>query len=161
MPELITVLTEADLKRGQSAAPADLTPYMDIIDTLREQDGIGGVLRLDEDESQRTVKRRMSIAAKARGYQLTWRKALAGQLRFVLVEPGQPRPGGRLRRTRAERAAEQTAVEAIMTEDVAEVTGTTAVAEEPAAEEPATSAPPAGSAPRRGRGRRPAGEASP
>ncbi len=122
---------------------------MDIIDTLREHGGVGGVLRLDEGESQRTVKRRMSIAARDRGYQLTWRTAPAGQLRFVLAEPGQPRPGGRSRRTRAERAAEQTAVAAIMTEDVAEVTGVTAAAEQSAA-----SAPPAESAPRRGRGRR-------
>ena len=131
MPELVTVLTEADLRRGQSAAQQDLTPYMDIIDTLREQGGVGGVLRLDEDESQRTVKRRMSIAARDRGYELTWRKAPAGQLRFVLAEPGQPRPGGRPRRPRAERDAEQMAIAAVMTEDVAEVTETAAAPVEP------------------------------
>ena len=78
MPELTTVLHEADLKRGQAVAQTDLTPYMDIIDTLREQGGVGGVLRLDEGETQRTVKRRMSIAAKERGFQLVWRTAPEG-----------------------------------------------------------------------------------
>ena len=147
MPELTTVLTETDLKRGRAAAQADLTPYMDIIDTLREEGGVGGVLSLDEGESQRAVKRRMSIAAKERGYELTWRKPQDGQLKFVLAQPGQPAPGSRKRRSLAEREAEQTVIDAVMTEDVAEVAGTTAVTDES----------PEASAPRRGRGRRKAG----
>ncbi len=143
MPELTTVLTEADLKRGRAAAHADLTPYMDIIDTLREQGGVGGVLSLDEGESQRTVKRRMSIAAKDRGFQLLWRKAPEGQLRFVLAAPGEAPPDGRRRRPSGEQQAEQVAIDAIMTDDVAEVTETTAAPAEP---EPVASG--------RGRGRR-------
>ena len=152
MPELTAVLSEADLRRRGAVAQTDLTPYMDILDTLREQGGVGGVLRLTEGESQRTVKRRMSIAAKERGYELTWRKPQDGQLKFVLAQPGQPVPGSRKRRTPVERHEEQTAVEAIMTEDVAEVTGTTA-----AVEEPDTVTAPAEPTPRRGRGRRKAG----
>ena len=152
MPQLAHILTEEDLARRGTAGGADLTPYIDIIDTLRGQGGVGAVLSIEEGESQRTVKRRMSIAAKERGYELTWRKSQNGQLKFVLAQPGQPVPGSRKRRTPAERQEEQAAVEAIMTEDVAEVTDTTA-----AAEEPAESAPPAGSAPRRGRSRRRAG----
>ncbi len=147
MPELTTVLTDTDLKRGRAAAHTDLTPYMDIIDTLREQGGVGGVLRLGEGESQRTVKRRMSVAAKERGYQLTWRKAPEPQLRFVLAATGEAPPDARRRRTSAERDAGQTVIDAVMTEDVAEVTGTTAVTDESV--EAAT--------PRRGRGRQKAG----
>ena len=124
MPELTTVLTEADLKRGRAAGHADLTPYMDIIDTLREQGGVGGVLSLDEGESQRTVKRRMSIAAKGRGYQLTWRKAPEGQLRFVLAAAGEAPPDARRRRTAGEQQTEATTVEAVMTPEVAAVTDT-------------------------------------
>ena len=105
---------------------------------------MGAVLSLDEGESQRSVKRRMSIAARDRGYELTWRKAPAGQLRFVLAEPGQPRPGGRPRRPRTEVETEQMAIDAIMTEDVADVTET----------EAATEAAPAARPGPRGRGRR-------
>ena len=121
MPELAQVLTETDLKRGRAASQADLTPYIDIIDTLREQGGVGGVLSLDEGESQRTVKRRMSIAAKERGYQLTWRKAPEGQLRFVLAEPGQPTPGGRPRRARSEQQSEDELAELATLERAGEV----------------------------------------
>ena len=121
MPELTTVLTEADLKRGRAAAQTDLAPYMDIIDTLREQGGVGGVLSLDEGESQRTVKRRMSIAAKERGFQLIWRKAQDGQLRFVLAEPGQPTPGGRPRRARPEQPSEDELAELATIERAGEV----------------------------------------
>ena len=156
MPEIVHVLREEDLTRRGTAVGPDLTPYLDILDTIRDQGGVGAQLRLDEGESQRTVKRRMSIAAKERGLQLVWRKPQDGQLKFVLAGPGQPVPGSRTRRSPAERQDEQTAVEAIMTEDVAELTGTTA-----AAEQSAESVPPAASAPRRGRGRRPAGDASP
>ena len=131
MPELTTVLHEADLRRGRAAAQADLTPYMDIIDTLREQGGVGGVLSLDEGESQRTVKRRMSIAAKDRGYQLVWRKAPEGHLRFVLAAPGEAPPDGRRRRPPGEQQAEQVAIDAILTDDVATVTDTMAAPQKP------------------------------
>lgn len=133
MPELSRVLKEEDFRRGRPATSADLTPYMDIIDAIREEGGVGGRLTLWEGESQRAEKRRMSMAARERGYQLTWRKAAPGELRFVLGTPGEPPPGGRTRRTPMP-STEQVAVEAIMTEDVAAVTGTTAA---PAGAEPA------------------------
>ena len=136
MPELSRVLTEDDLRRGGATAGPDLTPYMDLIDTIREQGGVGGTLTLSEGESQRTEKRRMSVAAKERGFQLTWRKAPEGRLRFVLAAPGQPAPGARARRTPAERRDEQLTIDAVMTEDVAQVTDTTAAAEQ---EEPSPS----------------------
>ena len=101
----------------------DLTPYLRLIDGVLEQGGVGAVLSLEEGEQQRTQKRRLSLAAKERGYRLVWRTAPPGQLRFVLARPGEPAPGGR-RRTTAERQAERTAVQAVMTEGVANVTGT-------------------------------------
>ena len=95
MPQLIRVLTADDLKRADSHI--DLTPYLAIIDAV-SQGGVGGELTLDEGERQRTEKRRLSLAATAQGYQLTWRTAPSGELRFVLARPGAARPGGRPRR---------------------------------------------------------------
>jgi len=97
MPQLVRVLTADDLTRAEAGAHLDLTPYLAIIDAV-SQGGVGGELTLDEGERQRTEKRRLSLAAKAQGYQLTWRTAPAGALRFVLSRPGEPRPGGRPRR---------------------------------------------------------------
>lgn len=98
MPKLTRVLTEAELTAARPAAAMDLTPYLEIIDTITRQGGVGGEVSLSANESQRTEKRRLSLAAKQRGFKLTWRKAPAGQLRFVLSAPGQPAPGGRRRR---------------------------------------------------------------
>lgn len=92
------MLKQEDLQRGRTTAGLDLASYLAIIDTIREQEGVGGQLTLSEGEQQRTEKRRMSIAAQQRGYKLTWRKAPEGQLRFVLAAPGEPAPGGRQRR---------------------------------------------------------------
>jgi len=97
MPQLTRVLTADDLRRAEAGAHIDLTPYLAIIDAV-SQGGVGGELMLEEGERQRTEKRRLSLAAKARGYQLTWRTAPSGALRFVLARPGAARPGGRPRR---------------------------------------------------------------
>ena len=130
MPQLTKVITEEDLHRGPVTGGIDMTPYRDILDQVREQGGVGASLSLAEGENQRAEKRRLSIAAKERGYELTWRKSGPGQLRFVVAAPGQPRPGGRPRRAPAEVVTEQTAIDAVMTQDVAEVTDTTVVADE-------------------------------
>ena len=76
----------------------DLTPYFDIIDEVAQQGGVGGEVTLMTDESQRTEKRRLSIAAKQRALKLTWRKSREGMLRFVLSTPGSVPPDGRRRR---------------------------------------------------------------
>lgn len=125
MPELTRVLTTEELQRRGTVSALDLSPYLAIIAGVREQGGVGGVLTLGEDESQRTEKRRMSLAAKQLGVQLTWRSASPRQLRFVLNEPGQPVPGSRPRRTAADRQLEQTVIDAVMTPEVADVTDTT------------------------------------
>jgi hypothetical protein len=97
MPQLTRVLTADDLRRAEAGSRMDLTPYLAIIDEAA-RGGVGGELTLEESESQRTEKRRLSLAAKAHGYALTWRRAPARELRFVLYRPGEPRPGGRQRR---------------------------------------------------------------
>jgi hypothetical protein len=145
MPELTKVLTTEDLQRRGAISALDLASYVAIIAGIREQGGVGGVLTLGEEERQRTEKRRMSMAAKQLGLQLTWRSSSPGQLRFVLSEAGQPVPGSRpRRRSPAELAVEQTVIDAVMTPEVAEVTDTTAL--------PADDRSPA--APRGGRRRR-------
>lgn len=98
MPELTKVLTEADVSAGRARSVMDLAPYLDIIDKITQQQGVGGELTLSDNESQRTEKRRLSLAAKQRGLRLTWRKSQKGELRFVLAAPGQQAPGGRRRR---------------------------------------------------------------
>lgn len=98
MPRLNKVLTEADLSAARVPAVMDLTPYLNIIDDISKQGGVGGEIALSPNESQRTEKRRLSLAAKHKGLKLTWRKSPPGQLRFVLSSPGQPVPGGRRRR---------------------------------------------------------------
>ena len=89
--------TAADLTRAEVGAHIDLTPYLAIINAVAQR-GVGGELSLDAGERQRTEKRRLSLAATAQGYQLTWRTAPSGELRFVLARPGAARPGGRPRR---------------------------------------------------------------
>jgi hypothetical protein len=98
MPELMKVLTEADLTSARGQTRMDLTPYIEIIDEVKKQGGVGGELALSSAESQRTEKRRLSIAAKLQGLKLTWRKPRDGGLRFVLSEPGSSPPDGRRRR---------------------------------------------------------------
>ena len=100
MPELARVLTQEDLRRAEPSSRLDLSPYLTIIDEVTSG-GVGGVLTLEEGESQRAEKRRLSTAAKQRGYDLTWRKSQDGELRFVLARPGEARPGGRPRRSQS------------------------------------------------------------
>ena len=96
MPQLARVLTEEDLRRSEAGARMDLSAYLDIIEQVRSG-GVGGEVALEEGESQRVAKRRLFMAAKQLGLQLTWRKADATTLRFVLSAPGGERPGGRRR----------------------------------------------------------------
>ena len=98
MPRLIRVLTEADVAAARIRPITDLTPYLEIIDAITRQGGVGGEISLAPNESQRTEKRRLSLAAKQRNLRLTWRKARPGELRFVISVPGAPTPGGRRRR---------------------------------------------------------------
>ena len=126
MPELTRVLTVDDFRRRAPTGQLDLSDYLAIMETVRQQGGRGGTVTLGADEQQRTEKRRLSLAAKAQGYNLTWRKSAPGELRFVLAEPGQPSPGSRRRRTPAERPPDEPlTVDAVVAEDPAGVSGTT------------------------------------
>ena len=125
MPQLTTVLTADDLQRRQSARAQDLRSYFELLEAVREQGGVGAVLTLGEGESQRTEKRRLTVAAKERGYDLVWRRAPEGQLRFVLAEAGQRPPDARRRRSREERPGGHPAVDTVVAEDPAGISGTT------------------------------------
>jgi|SRR5450756_794913 hypothetical protein len=98
MPQLTKVLSETDVMAQRARPIMDLAPYLEIINRIVQQGGVGGELSLTDNESQRTEKRRLSLAAKQRSYKLTWRKSPRGQLRFVLSSPGEQAPGGRRRR---------------------------------------------------------------
>lgn len=98
MPELTKVLTESDVTAQRARAVMDLAPYLEIVEQITRQGGVGGEITLSANESQRTEKRRLSLAAKQTGHKLTWRKSPKGQLRFVLSAPGEQAPGGRRRR---------------------------------------------------------------
>ena len=98
MPQLDKVIMESDLTSSRSSAGMDLAPYLEILDRIRDESGVGGEVSLAGEESQRTEKRRLSVAAKQRGLKLTWRKSPQGRLRFVLSEEGAPPPDGRKRR---------------------------------------------------------------
>ena len=139
MPRLARVFTEQDMSRREAGSRMDLTPYLDMIERVR-QEGAGGDVELEDGENQRAEKRRLSLAAKQLGQELTWRRAGEGVLRFVLSEPGGPRPGGRRRGSKAERELEQTVIEAVMTDDVAAVSGTTPNTEAAPEEDPAPQA---------------------
>ena len=98
MVKLKRVLKQEDLAPTRVPAAADLAPYVEIIDRVRSEGGVGAEVILQPGESQRTEKRRLSLAAKARKLKLTWRTAPPGELRFVLSEPGEAAPGARRRR---------------------------------------------------------------
>ena len=117
MPELTKVLTEEDLRARGRMSQLDLSPYLELLSTVRQQ-GVGGIVTLGEDENQRAEKRRLSLASKQQGYRLIWRSSPPRQLRFVLAEEGQPAPGGRPRRRQEEQQTEQLAGERAMTAEM-------------------------------------------
>jgi hypothetical protein len=95
MPTLSRILTEADFQRKPYGAALDLTAYIDLLESVSRDGGVGAVVTLSEGEEQRTEKRRLSVAAKRQGYQLKWRTAQPGTLRFVLAPEGQELAGSR------------------------------------------------------------------
>ena len=68
------------LQRRGPRPPIDLTEYVDFLQELSP--GEGGSLELEDGESQRTVKRRISMAATRLKKDIRWRKSQNGVLRF-------------------------------------------------------------------------------
>jgi hypothetical protein len=62
------------------AVRVDLTEYLAYLDTLKVGDW--GAVTLEKDEVQRTVKRRLTIAAKERGLKLKYKTAEDGRIVF-------------------------------------------------------------------------------
>jgi hypothetical protein len=124
MPQLTRVLTTEDLSRANRPSGLDLSEYTRMIEQVQAEGGVGGVLVVGDEESQRTAKRRLSLAAKASGCTLIWRKSVPGELRFVLAVPGEPVPGSRQRRAPTDVQPEQAIIDAVLTDDVAAVTET-------------------------------------
>lgn len=126
MPQLARIMTTDDLATRGRASKMDLGAYTAIIEQIVAAGGVGGSVVLGPGEDTRTEKGRLTRAATATGRRLVWRKAPAGELRFVLAEPGEPVPGARPRRPRAEVAVEQTAIDPVATPEVVNVTDTQA-----------------------------------
>jgi hypothetical protein len=85
MPQLIRRIGTGDFRRGPGVPRLDLQPYRGFLEDLTL--GEGGILELEEGETQRVVKRRLSMAAAEQGASIKWRTAPAGQLRFQLIKP--------------------------------------------------------------------------
>ncbi len=86
-------LGKDSFQRGRGNAKSrklDLTPYLEMVQG--REVGEGGMLTLEDEDQQRTTKRRLTIAAHQHGFGVKWRSAPAGQLRFQLVEPGKSPP---------------------------------------------------------------------
>ena len=124
MPQLAHVITADELARRPAPGGTDLAPYFDILTSIQAEGGVGGLVTLSEGESQRTEKRRLSVAAKQQGYDLIWRKSAPGTLRFVLAKAGEWAPDARPRRPREEQAEEIPPRDALLTAEGAEVTDT-------------------------------------
>ncbi len=77
-------LSEAEVQKlGKRRAPAlDLSEYVTFLDTLKVGDW--GRISLAEGESQRTVKRRLTMASKQRGVTVKYRRSPEGQVLFQI-----------------------------------------------------------------------------
>ncbi|MBI4507735.1 MAG: hypothetical protein HY691_19570 [Chloroflexi bacterium] len=67
------------LKRRQPTT-LDLSPYVAFLETLKSGDW--GTVTLEEGESQRAIKRRLTTAAKQKGIPIRYRKSKEGKIYF-------------------------------------------------------------------------------
>ena len=59
MPELTKILSEDDLARRGGMPRLDLTTYVSLIDRVRDEQVVVGIVTLNPGEGQRTEKRRV------------------------------------------------------------------------------------------------------
>lgn len=85
MVRLVKTMSQDELqRRRRSTTKIDLGPYRDILDGLSV--GEGALIELEPGETQRVVKRRLTMTAGELGYAARWMSAPDHQLRFRLVE---------------------------------------------------------------------------
>lgn len=101
MPQVKQMLTEEDIQAKPPRTIMDLSEYIQIIESIQQEGAKGSIVTLGEGETQRTEKRRLSLAAKEKGLELTWRKAADGELKFVVAPIGETAPGSRKRTPKA------------------------------------------------------------
>lgn len=71
---------EIAARRPRLQTAVDLTDYLAFLEDLTP--GMGGELALQEGESQRAVKRRMTMAGNRLGKKVRWRHSQEGTVRF-------------------------------------------------------------------------------
>ncbi len=72
--------SEIEKLRNRRSAKVDLSEYLGFLGSMRPGDW--GVITLEEGDSQRTVKRRLTTASKQQGKQVRYRKGDDGQIVF-------------------------------------------------------------------------------
>ncbi len=70
------------LRRRKTPREGLLDQYFSFIDTLKPGDW--GSIILENDDSQRAVKRRLTTASKQRGYTVKYKKSDSGKILFEL-----------------------------------------------------------------------------
>jgi|DewCreStandDraft_1066081.scaffolds.fasta_scaffold00011_188 hypothetical protein len=78
---------EVQKLRRRRSPTLDLSEYLAFLDTLGPGDW--GAVTLKEGETQRAVKRRLTMAAKQKGWQLRYRRSPDGRIVFEVREAKQ------------------------------------------------------------------------
>ena len=120
MPRIRVVRSAQEVRRAAPTAKLDLTEQLDLLQEAvasgEEHPWVELDLTEEEGKDLRRTKRRMTEAAKAMDYTLTWRTPReGGDLAFVLSRPGHAIPGarrGRPRKARQQQTEEAAAVDA-------------------------------------------------
>lgn len=71
---------EVESLRRRRVSKQDLSDYLTFLDTF--QSGEWGSVSLQEGESQRAIKRRLTVAAKQQGKQIRYKKGEEGRIVF-------------------------------------------------------------------------------
>lgn len=81
MPKFAKVpLAEVERLKRRQPTTRDLSPYVAFLETLKSGDW--GAVTLEEGESQRAIKRRLTTTAKQKGIGIKYKKSKDGQILF-------------------------------------------------------------------------------